>query len=153
MITDVLTAPTIQNGARALGAKSLTGGMLLQLSYCISLLICFVGTFSVCEAMLSYSGISESYSFPYAALNRKLGAALGATRGYVISLIFLSVLQHLLINDPIRNSYFVNLFQTPLHKLDSLIMQQDVNKYKELYKGKDLYKATDVINTVYPPQS
>lgn len=137
----------IQNFMNAIGAGALTDNMLSQLMYSISLLICFVGVFSVCEAGLSVTGFTEVFSFPYATLNRKVGGALGFTRGYIISLIVLCVLTlHIYSgNNFVTGSFFAQMFQAGTQKLDSFISGQQVSNYQELYKNqpyneKNLYQ-------------
>lgn len=148
LINDVLTSKFVQNFMHTIGAGPLTAEMLQQLSYCLAILVCFVGTFSVCEAMLGMTGFVEVFKFPYATLNRKVGAALGATRGYIFSLIFILILVHLFKGGPLTSSYFVNLFQGSVNKLDQFIQGQQVERYKELYEGKDLYNEKNVFQVI-----
>jgi uncharacterized membrane protein required for colicin V production len=147
----VLSAQVIQNFMGAIGAGPLTAGMLRELSYCLSIAICFAGIFCACEAMLAVAGFVEVFSWPYAALNRKVGAALGLTRGYVIVVIFILILSH--IYPPGRSgSYFVYLLRGTAARLDRLIAGQDVEKYQniyeDIYKNKSLYKSEDILNLV-----
>jgi hypothetical protein len=152
LITDVVDSSVIRNFMLAIGAGALTPALLQEVFYCISILICFVGTFSLCEGALAYRGFSESLSFPYAALNSKLGAALGCTRAYVVTLIFLAIISlHLFTqgsptaNQFIANSYFARLFQSMTIKLDSLITGQNPEKYREIFEGKDLYNQEQIL--------
>src|SRR3990167_9637606 len=126
LINDVVDNPMTQNFMIAIGAGPLTDDMLMELNYSISLLICFVGIYSITAASLNISGISEHFSFPYATLSRKVGAALGATRGYIITIIFLSILMlHLLKNniggEIISGSYFAGLFRNAAVKFDEMV--------------------------------
>lgn len=147
-VTDALNVDLFQNFMKAIGAGPLTAGLLYQIAYSLSLLICFVGTFSVCEAGLSVTGFSESFSFPYAAVSRKVGGALGFTRGYIISLIFISIIAFHLLKDGsafISGSFFVRTFASQALKLDALISAQEPENYQQLYQNKpyneqDLYK-------------
>lgn len=152
-IQDVLDSQIIQRFVAAIGANPLTANFLAEVSYSVSVLICFVGIFSVTEAVLSVTGFVEVFSFPYATLNRKVGAALGATRGYVINLIFIMILSlHLFKNDNnaplISGSHFINLFQAAAVKLDGLIQGQEVERYQEIYQDKNLYNEKDVFKVI-----
>jgi len=156
LINDVVDSTFTQNFMAAINAGPLTANLLTELFYSISLLICFVGAFSTCEAALFFTGFVEVFSFPYATLNRKVGAALGCTRGYIITLVFLSILtlhifkndNNLLSNNFFTNSFFVNLFQSTTKKLDDLISQQQPEKYNELYKNKNLYNEKDIYKII-----
>lgn len=144
LMTSVVSTGMVQNFMKAIGAGPLTVGLLKQVFYCISLLLCFAGGFSLCEAVMSYSGFVSTLSFPYAMLDRKLGAALGCVRGYVFTLIFLVVFQlHLFANAGLPNSYFTNLFSGAAKKLDTLIIEQQPEKYKEIYEQSKLYTPAD----------
>ncbi len=152
LIQSVLDAQMIKNFMNIIGAGPLTLDMLTELTYCVSVLICFVGVFSACEAMLTVVGFLEVFSFPYATLNRKVGAALGATRGYILTLLLILVLNHLFANNPITNSFFVNLFQSNVSLFDSLINSQNVEKYNELFKGKNLYNEQNILKALPTPK-
>lgn len=147
-IQDVIDSTITKNFMSAIGADPLTTGMLYQVAYCLSILICFVGIFATGEAVLNFTGFVEMFTFPYAFLNRKLGAALGATRGYILSVIFILILQHLFISHPLSNSYFINLFQGTANKLDSLIASQQPEQYKTIYEDKNLYNEKNIYQTV-----
>jgi hypothetical protein len=148
LIQSVLQAQWVKNFMEIIGAPPLTEEMLNQLAYCISILICFVGAYSVSEAVLSYTGINESFPFTYATWNRKVGASLGCVRGYIFNVILiLIVTQHLFIKAG-DNSFFVGLFKGTAQKLDAYIITQDVDKYKELFKDKNLYRSEDVFKAV-----
>lgn len=148
LITDVLSSVFVQNFMAAIGSGPLTEAMLKELAYSISVIVCFAGAFSVCEAMLVFVGFAEVFPFPYAALNRKLGAGLGATRGYVLTLLLILVLNHLFANNPIKGSYFIDLFQGTVQKLDYLIGSQQVERYHEIYQDKSLYNEKEVFKTL-----
>lgn len=111
-----------------------------QITYSISLLICFVGVFSICDGALSIAGFSETFSFPWAVLNRKVGGALGLTRGYVITLIFLTIFAFHLYKagniggDFLSGSFFANLFANQARELDELISSQRPENYQKVYQ-------------------
>lgn len=147
-IQSVLKTQIIQNFMYEVGAGPLTEDMLRELSYSLSIIICFVGAFSACEAMLSFVGFAEVFGFPYATLTRKVGAGLGATRGYVFTLLLIIVLTHLFKNNPITGSYFMNLFQNTANKFDNLIGRQEVERYHEIYKDKNLYNEQEIFKTL-----
>ncbi|VVC76703.1 hypothetical protein AQUSIP_20280 [Aquicella siphonis] len=150
LIEGVVNNTFMQNFMQAIDAGPLTVDLLNQLGYTISMLVCFVGTFSACEAGLSMTGFLEAYGFATAVINRKLGGALGLTRGYIINLLFLSILAiHLnpgFDSRLVSGSYFAGLFSSQTLFLDKLISSQDVEKYHELYmkqniKPEQLYKV------------
>ncbi len=162
----VVTSIFVQNFMAAIGAGPLTTYLLNQIMYSISLLICFVGVFCLCEAGLSVTGFVEFFSFPYAALNRKVGGALGFTRGYIICLIFLSILiLHIyrasnIGGNFIGGSFFVNLFQSQIIKIDELISSQRPENYQQLYQNQpyneqEIYKQLNKPELTFPtnPQS
>ncbi|MHB1949017.1 MAG: CvpA family protein [Gammaproteobacteria bacterium] len=152
LIQNVLQSKIIQNFMNAIGAGPLTADMLAEMTYCISLGICFVGVFSACEAMLSVVGFKEVFSFPYAALNRKVGAALGTVRGYVLATILVSMLIiHIFKHNEIKDSYFVDLLRSSAYKLDSIIRHQQVERYGEIYNESTKYNESNVYQTVPPP--
>jgi len=153
LIKNVLETSIAQNFITAIGGSTLTIDSFSELSYCIAVLTCFVSVFCVSEVTLNYAGFSESFTFPYATLNRKVGAALGATRGFIIALIFILVCLHLFKNNKstdsmISGSYFVKLFQNTSLKLDSLISRQEVGRYNELYQDKNLFNEKDVYKII-----
>lgn len=151
LIVDVVDSSVIQNFMQAIGAGPVTAGLLKEIFFCISLLMCFVGTFSICEAALSRPSFMEVFSFPYATLNRKVGAALGCTRGYIVVLIFLLVIAHVfrssnqLGSNIITGSYFCQLFNSSAKKLDDLIISQRPGSYQEIFKDKNLFGSEQVI--------
>lgn len=153
LINDVVDNNITRNFMIAIGANPLTVGTLQQIFYSISLLLCFMGAYSFCEATLTYSGFVEFFSFPWAALNRKLGAALGCTRGYVFNLILLVILSlHLAVGNNgqviqdefLSGSFFARLFKTQTERMDSLITGQRPGRFREIYRGKDLYNVEKV---------
>lgn len=156
LINDVVNNKLIENFMIAINAGPLTANLLKQIFYSISLLLCFVGSFSVCEAVLSFSGFGEVFSFPFAAVNRQVGGTLGFTRGFVITLILLSILtlhifstsNAIMTTNIFTGSYFVNLFRTPTAKLDYLISAQKPESYREIYKDKNLYNETDLYKNI-----
>lgn len=150
LIVNVVDNKIIQNFMVAIGAGPLTPDLLKQTFYCISMLICFVGTFSVCEAALSRPGFVEVFSFPYATLNRKVGAALGCTRGYIFVLFFLLIASLLFRVTPMgqslfSGSYFARLFKSTIKQLDELIIGQQPEKYKEIFKDRNLINEGQIL--------
>ena len=100
LIVDVVNNIFIQNFMHAINAGGVHLRFTLPDILFLSLLICFVGAFSICEGALAVAGVEGVFSFPYAVLNRKVGAALGCTRGYVISIIFIYIITlHIFKND------------------------------------------------------
>jgi uncharacterized membrane protein required for colicin V production len=150
LLTDVVTSQFVQNFMKSIEMPPLTEDMLLHMGYCISLLICFTGIFCFCEAVLAYTNVLEVFSFPYAMLNRKVGASLGAMRGFVISLVFILILEHLFMGD-VPRSFFINLFETPTRTFDHLISQQAPERYKEILQDKSLYNPQSIINELENP--
>lgn len=153
LIDTVVNNRIVENFMVAANAGPLTVSLLQQINYSISMIICFTGAFSVCEAGLSYTGFSESYSFPYATLSRKVGGSLGVVRGYVISLLIIAVFNFHIFKSGtsaaigesfMTNSFFVNLFKGAAAKLDGIISGQNPENYREIYKAKDLYKMEDI---------
>lgn len=143
-VQDVINSSIVQNFMTSIGAGTLTVNMLNEMTYCLSLLICFVGIFCITEAVISFTGAVDVFTFPYATLNRKIGAGLGFVRGYIFTVVLIAVLQHLFVNSPIRGSYFYNLFQGTAQKLDLFISQQTPERYKELYQDKNLYNEQEL---------
>lgn len=146
LMSDVIASNIVQNFMLATGLGALTTDMLIKLGYAISLLICFVGTFSVCEAVLSYTNVVQVFSFPYSFWDRKLGAALGCLRGYVFVVIF--ILLYLLMSHPLTSSYFINLFRASALNLSQLIVEQSPERYREVLQGSDRYNANMVLDVV-----
>ncbi len=149
LVYDLVANRNAQTLMVSTNSGSLSVNLLHEVFYSISLLICFVGAFSAGEATLAYSGFHESFSFPYAAISRKMGAALGCIRGYCIVLIVICILAlHVFKNDWtnqwISGSYFVQLFQNAAYKLDNLISQQRPENYQEVYKDQNLYNENQI---------
>jgi uncharacterized membrane protein required for colicin V production len=151
LIVDVVDSSFTKNLMLAIGAGPLTQDALMEVMYCISMLLCFVGIFSICEAALTKAGVNESFSFPYATLSRKIGAVLGCTRGYILALMLLSILSlHLLKNgqpggDIVSGSYFAGLLRSSTVSFDAIITSRNPDYYNKLFEGKDAYTAADVI--------
>ena len=150
LMSSVISSPNIQAFMQAIGAGSLTSTLLYQLFYSISLLICFSFPYSICEGALAKVGIVEMYTFPFVWWDRKIGGALGCVRGYVLTLITLSILSlHLFAGarNPtiVTDSFFVHLFQGATQTFDSLISAQKPAQYEEIYKMRNLYKANEVL--------
>lgn len=137
LIHDVIKTPMIQRFMHAIGAGSLTLTLLYETMYSISLLICFVGIFTILEAALTSTSIVQTMPLHQILINRKVSSAIGLTRGYVIGLIFLSILT-LHIADTqqkfIRESFFVRLFHNQTARLDRIIRNQKPEDYKDIYK-------------------
>lgn len=151
IVNDFVQSPFTQNFMQAIGAGPMTLELVNQIMYSISMLICFVGVFSICDGALSLSGFNEYFSFPYAMLNRKVGGSLGFLRGYVISLILIVILGlHLykgggIGGEFLSGSFFANLFGSQAQDLDGLISSQKPENYQKIYENKpynekDLYK-------------
>jgi uncharacterized membrane protein required for colicin V production len=152
LISGVVSNNFVQNFMLQINAGPLTANLLKQLFYCISMLICFVGAFSICEAGLSVSGVTSMFSFPYETFDRKVGGSLGCVRGYVITLFLIVILalhiykttNAMMGNNFLSGSYFVRLFMGSAIKLDNIISEQQPEQYKEIYKGSHLFNANDV---------
>jgi len=153
LINDVVTSKIMQNFMFAINAGPMTSALLNQINYSLSLLVCFVGTFSVCEAGLGVTGFLEVFSFPFAAINRQVGGTLGFTRGYIICLIFLSIFGlHLNIGGSFfSGSFFANLFQSQAQKLDGFISSQKPENYNQLYQNQP-YNAESLYKNLSKPQ-
>jgi len=152
LIGDVIRAPMVSNFMNSIGAPPVTESLLARISYAMSLLICFAGVFCVTEAALTFSGFVEMFTFPWAVWSRKVGAALGCTRGYVLTLIFLTVLVQVLGSESISGSWFGNLFQNSVNKMNLLIAGQQVEQYQQIYEDRNLYNTGDIYRVV-PPNS
>lgn len=148
---DFLTSQFVINFTNTIGMSQMTERTLFQMSYCISLLICFVGAFSVCEAVLSYSNMMEAFGFATSVANRKMGAALGSMRGFVIVLVFIIVLQHLFGGD-VPASNFIVWLDTPTQKFDHLITSQAPERYLEILQDKNLYNPENILNALREPK-
>lgn len=152
---DVVNSKFIQNFMLSVGLGPLTESLLHQVFYSISLLICFVGVFSVCEGVLTVSGIIEFYTFPYAWLNRKLGAALGAVRGYVITLILISIAVLHVFKDTdstlFTKSTFIKLFYNSAVTFDGIISGQKPEQYPAIFKDKNLYNPLKTMQELSQP--
>ncbi len=159
LLRDVVNNTYMNNFMIAIGAGPITMNLLRELAYSVCLLICFVGTYSLCEAVFSYPGFVEMMSFPYATLNRKIGGALGATRAYIFTLILLVILtQHLFRNNNneifrnnnlVTGSFFARLFEPSAKKLDRIIDDQRPEDYKKVYQDKNLYNDQNVIQDTH----
>lgn len=153
LIHDVLTSSFIQNFTDTIGLDPLSRETLRELSFTLSVLLWFTGAFCISEAMM-VSGFVETFSFPYAVWNRKVGAGIGCTRGYIICVILIMVCNgHLLRNSQhvgtlFSGSYFVRLFTPAAQKLDSLIQGQQVERYYEIYQDRNLFTPADLQKTL-----
>lgn len=112
---DVLTVFTKFTSYNA--ATSLT-----LVSYGVSLLVLFVGTFSISEAALFYAGI-ELFIFPYAIIGRALGGVLGFIRGYALSVVLILVLRltPLILDATWSQSHLIPVLMPKVTELASLI--------------------------------
>lgn len=149
---NVIDAPFMQNLFLNFLGLELTPLVLRQFTYSISLLVCFAGAFTVGEAALSKTGILEVMSFPYATLNRKVGGALGFVRGYVLAVILMLITHLLLSTNPMRDSFFMNLFSGTIDKFEMYIGLQNPENYRRLYDDKNIYRLDELYRTVLPDQ-
>lgn len=126
--------------------------LLNRIVFCISLVLCFTAAYSVTAAGLSVSGFVEVFSFPYAALNRKIGGALGFLRGYVVSLIVIICLMtfyaqgnNFLGSEWVKNSAFVNLlYKDPATKFFEIIKTQDPDRYRDIFENRGNFTVQDM---------
>jgi uncharacterized membrane protein required for colicin V production len=154
LISDVLSSPNIQYLVTSISSQPLSENFIPELSFSISLLICFVGIFSICEAALTRTGVVQALSMTFATLSAKIGGALGFVRGYVFSVFFIIVLAlHLFSanNGAFQGSYFLSLFQSSAVQMDNIIESQDVGQYQQIYKNSNSYNASDLTNALTPP--
>lgn len=138
-MVDVVSSDVVQRFMEAIGAGPLTEDLLKETFYSISMLLCFVGTFSICEAGLGRTTLVESLSFASATLSRKIGGALGCTRGYIITLFLLAIISlHIFkpgnnVGDGmIGSSFFAKMFQSQTMQLDKLISGQNPEYYNQI---------------------
>lgn len=155
LINDVVDNQITKNFMLAIGAGPVTASLLEQIFYSISMLICFGGAFSVCEAMLTFTGFNEVFSFPYAALNRKVGGSLGFIRGYIFNLILIAILAFHLLgkgnvinNNLVTGSFFVHVLGPGAAKLDSIISSQQPDSYRQILEQKPAYSVEDLYKTI-----
>lgn len=154
LINNVVDNQFMQRFMVAIGAGPITAELLQQLFYSISMLVWFVGTYSLCEGALAYSGYIQSLSLVSAAISSKLGAALGCTRGYIVSLVFLAIFTlHIFKGQDnfITGSFFARLFQSSTIRLDSLISGQRPEEYMKAFQGKDLYNSEQIMQQLGAP--
>ncbi|MDA8562014.1 CvpA family protein [Gammaproteobacteria bacterium] len=159
LIISVVKNQFIANFFNSIGAGPLTADVLKQIMYSISLLLCFVSVFSVTEATIYYSGYVQTASLTQAVVSKKLGAAIGFTRGYILSLIFLSIITLHIFKDSggiakefIDGSFFVRVLSTPTIMLDDMISSKNPVEYQKLYKDKP-YSESDLIRLLKDPSS
>lgn len=160
LISDMINNVMTVNFMKAIGAGPLTDKLLGQLFYCISLLVCFVGIFSITSAVLHFAGFQEAFSFPFATMSKKVGGGLGFVRGYIFSLIFLLILVHIfnkennsaINNSFINQSFFYGIFESSVNKLDQIIIGQNPDKYREIFQGKNLYTPEEMFKHVNESQ-
>jgi len=157
LITDVITSQFVQNFMTAIEMPSLTEPMVFQLDYSLSLLLCFAGTFSVCEGVLAYSSMMEAFGLTTTVINRKMGAVFGATRGFVIVLVFIILLEHLYAGNGsafsgnVPASGFINLLGSSAKKLDGIIIAEAPERYQEILPDKKLYDQSRVLKDLSQP--
>jgi len=155
LLQDVLTSETIQNFMGAIGADPLTADYVRELAFTLSVLIWFTGAFCISEAM-SVSGFVETFSFPWAVWNRKVGGAIGCTRGFVFVVILIMLCVGHVFKDSrhvgslFSGSYFVRLFTPASQRLDELIQGQEIEQYNEIYEYRNLYTPSDIEKTLGP---
>ena len=147
MIGYLLESTFVQRFSEAVFSTPLTREILYQITYSISILICFVGVFGAGEMVLNYTGVCALFPFPIAFLNRKIGVVLGSIRGYVFGIIFVLVLEHAFAYT--QGSWFINnILQTPASRLDILIQRQNLKDYQDVFKNKDLYNSNSVFRQI-----
>lgn len=150
LINDVITSNFFQNFMKSIEMPPLTEDMIIRLNYCLSLLLCFVGAFSICEAVLSYSSLIEAFGLPATLANRKLGGALGVVRGFVLVLIFIIVLDKI-YHDDVPASKFVNLLQGSATKMNDIVISGAPQRYLEILQDKNLYNQENVMKDLLEP--
>lgn len=150
LMSDVITSQFVQNFMRSISMPPLTDAMLIQVGYSVSLLICFVGSYSICEGVLAYSSANEAFGLSTAIMNRKLGASFGATRGFVLVLLFIIVLTHLFDRN-MPASKFVDTLGGSASKMDKIIYDGAPQRYLEILEDKDLYNEKNVIDDLTKP--
>lgn len=141
LINNVIDTPIVQNFMEVIGAGPLTVRLLAEIFYCIALLICFVGVYSICSALLHFSGFNEVFGFTLGTMNRKVGGTFGLARGYVVTLILLVVLTHIFNKENnsrmddslLTGSTFARFYQPSVRLLDKIIREQNAEKYREIY--------------------
>ena len=148
---DVVSNRYLQNFMHSIGLPNISMDNLIGLNYSLSLMICFAGVFCATEATLTFTGFVENFSFPWAVWSRKVGAALGCTRGYVLVLILLSILIRTFGIGVLAGSWFGGVFQSSVIRMDSLVSGQQVDQYQQIYQDRNLYNSQDVIRTVPTP--
>lgn len=138
LIATVIDNPMIRRFLHEIGAGPLTRELLKQITYSLNLLICFAGIFTILEAALSTPSIIQTLPLHHMLINRKISSAIGFTRGYIISLVFLSIITlHIYDqrNDKpfLHDSFFIKLFQSQTKRLDDLIRKQQPENYRDVY--------------------
>ena len=140
----------MQNFVTSIGLGPLTQEGIFSFGYGVSLLICFMGIFSIGEATLAYTNAMNLFTFPYMAVDRKVGAAMGAVRGFVFATIF--VLFCLTFNNPFSaNSYFISVLTPSASRLNTLIIQQTPERYQEVLKDKNIFNAKAILEQLKNP--
>jgi uncharacterized membrane protein required for colicin V production len=161
LIADVIDNSMTVNFMSSIGAAPLTTEFLRQFSFSMALMICFTASFSACEAALSLPSVMEVFSFPYAMLNKKVGAGLGCLRGFVLNVILVNILVlHLfntsgnetVKNSVTNNSHFVAALLPTAKKLDTLIEAQNPDRYREIYQDKDVIKVDGILKALSPDE-
>ena len=154
---DFVDNPVTIRFIAAVGVEAITLELMREVTFGISLLLCFAGAFCICEAALTTRGFTEMMTFPYATLNKKVGAALGCTRGFIINVVMVNILVlHIfsgngnaaLRNSIVGNSYFVKLLLPSAIKLDGFISNQTPESYKEMFDDKAIYNEESVLKTL-----
>ncbi|HSW92830.1 MAG TPA: CvpA family protein [Gammaproteobacteria bacterium] len=150
LMNDFLTSQFTLNFMKAIDMPPLTMNNLLAMDYCVSMLVCFVGAFCACEATLAFSSMMEAFGLTATIMNRKLGAALGATRGFVFALVFIVIVQRLFASD-VPASNFINLLGGSAARMNSIILEKAPEKYIEILKDKDLYNQNEILKELPKP--
>lgn len=159
IMIDVVTSDFIQRFMAGIGAGPLTEDLLKEMFYSISMLLCFVGTFSICEAGLNRTNLMETMSFASMAVSRKIGGALGCTRGYIITLFLLAILSlhvfkpsNRMGDGMIGSSAFAKLFQSQTLQLDKLITGQNPDYYNTIL-DKNTFGPGEITKILQPKET
>jgi len=146
MIEEGLTSQFVQNFMHAINMPPLTEAMVLQMNYCLAMMILFVLTYSLCDAALAFGSPTEAFGLSVTIVNRKLGIALGAVRGFVISLLFVIIFIHLYEGNV--TSVVVNSLRGPAEKLDNLIRARTPEQYQQILQDEKLYHPENVLSVL-----
>ena len=151
LVVDLITSQFFQNFMKSVAMPPLTDQLVAAIAYSIALLVCFVGTFSVCEGVLAYANTMEAFNMSTTIINRKAGAAFGATRGFVLVLIFIIILEHLFAGN-VPASRFVDLLGGSAKKMDDIVISGAPQRYLEILQDKNLYNQNNILNDLNNPK-